>query len=181
MANMGITFLYGIIKQKKIYEPAKILEALHQEVSVALKQKKTGNNNGMDLTILRIEKNENLDNTKITFAGAKHNIFYYENGKVQELRGTRKSIGGIQNENTQFKNHEISLPQGSLIYLGSDGLEDQNNSKRKKFGRKRIKAIIENTHHLPLSKQKEKFELALEEHMQDTLQRDDILWMGVKI
>ena len=34
---------------------------------------------------------------------------------------------------------------------------------------------------LSLAEQKEKFKQSLLQHMQDSLQRDDILWMGLKI
>lgn len=68
-----------------------------------------------------------------------------------------------------------------MIYLGSDGLEDQNNKKRKKLGRKKLKSIVQDYHNLPLDKQKEIFEKTLDEHMQDEFQRDDILWMGLRL
>jgi len=182
MANMGMMFLHSIIKQEKIYDPAKILENLHKQVAQTLKQQKTGNNNGMDIALLSLEKIAN-EKVQIKFCGAKRPLYYIETHQkeIKELKEIRKSIGGIQNIDKHFETQTLELSQGSLIYLGSDGLEDQNNSKRKKFGRKRIKSIIENTHHLPLSEQKEVLENDLEEHMQDTLQRDDILWMGIKL
>lgn len=182
MANMGITFLYSIIRQKKLTDPAEILKLLHREVSVSLKQAKTGNNNGMDIALLSIERLEN-DNTKIAFCGAKRPLYYIENGQkeLKELKETRKSIGGIQNKDRKFETQEIVLSKNSLIYLGSDGLEDQNNLKRKKFGVKRIKGILEENAQLSLSQQKEVIENALKNHMKDTLQRDDILWMGIRM
>lgn len=183
MANMGMMFLYSIIKQNKIYNPCDILEKLHQEVSVALKQEKTTNNSGMDVTILRIENVNNQKSKKIIFSGAKHNILYFDIQKksISELKGTRKSIGGFQNVQKKFETHEFDLHAGDLIYLGSDGLEDQNNTKRKKFGRTKIKSIIQENYHLPLQQQREKFEQALQQHMEGELQRDDILWMGLKV
>jgi len=181
MANMGMMFLYSIIKHKKMTSPAAILETLHQEVSIALKQSRTGNNNGMDITLLRLEECVETQKKKLIFAGAKHNLFYFEKDIVKELKGNRKSIGGIQNESIQFQDSEVCLSAGSLVYIGSDGLEDQNNAKRKKFGKHKIKQIIQEIHHLSLSEQQTKFEEALDKHMENTLQRDDILWLGIRL
>lgn len=179
MTLIGVNLLDKIIKIEKLYHPDLILEALHKEVQYFLKQKHTYNNNGMDVAIITLEKQ--LDKTKLTFSGAKHNILVWSNEELQEYKGTRRSIGGIQNEETRFENQEIFLEKGDLIYLGSDGLEDQNNTKRKKFGREKVRSIIQENHHLLLSEQKEKFEHALNQHMKESRQRDDILWMGIKI
>ena len=93
MANMGMTFLYSIIKEKKIFRPAQILEALHHEISVSLKQEQTGNNNGMDVSILRIERNNTINEVNIMFAGAKQDIIIFESEKnlIQELRSCFKT------------------------------------------------------------------------------------------
>lgn len=159
--------------------PANILNQLHQEIQTTLQQKKTNDNNGMDMVVLALKKQ--ADSVNLTFAGAKNNVLIYSNQEQIELKGTRKSIGGIQNEQIEFENQSISLQKGSLIYAGSDGLEDQNNKKRKKFGRRKLKKLLSENIDLPLDRQKEKIEQVLENHMQGTHQRDDILWLGVKI
>lgn len=102
-------------------------------------------------------------------------------GNLRELKGTRKSIGGIQNESIQFHNQKLTLHKGDLLYLGSDGLEDQNDIKRKKFGRNNIKKLLMDIMDLPLVHQKNKVDSTLDNHMQGTDQRDDILWMGIRM
>ena len=179
MTLIGANLLDKIVELEGVEQPSLILEKLHQEVQNLLKQKYTHNNNGMDAVVISLEKRGSQE--KLIFAGAKNNILLWTNNEIKELKGTRKSIGGIQNEEIQFENQESILQKGDLIYLGSDGLEDQNNSKRKKFGRNRIKSIIQENHHLSLSEQKQKFEQALGQHIEGTLQRDDILWMGVRL
>ena len=180
MTLIGTNLLDKIITVEGLHHPDLILEALHKEVQYFLKQKDTQNNNGMDAVVITLEKIQGT-RVKLTFSGAKNNLLVYNNRELQELKGTRKSIGGIQNEEKRFENQEVILEGGDLLYLGSDGLEDQNNSKRKKFGRNRIKSIIQENYHLPLSEQKQKFEQALGQHMEGTLQRDDILWIGLQL
>ena len=133
----------------------------------------------MDAIVVTLEQYEG--GTQVTFAGAKNNLLFTLNQELHELKGTRKSIGGFQDEITQFTSQQVHLPLGSTLYLGSDGLEDQNNLERKKFGRKRLKGLLSSLSDTPLINQKASIEKALNNYMQGSEQRDDILWMGVSI
>ena len=179
MTLIGANLLDKIVEELLIDNPADILLYLHQEVQLLLKQEETGNTNGMDAVVITLE--EDQDFKLITFAGAKNSLYYFSNEQLKELKGTRKSIGGIQNEDIQFEEQKVSIYSGDMIYLGSDGLEDQNNSKRKKFGRKYLKNLLISIAKLPVQEQKRNINEALNHHMQGVDQRDDILWMGIKI
>ena len=181
MTLIGANLLDNIIRVNNIQDPAAILSHLHTQVKIALHQEETNNNNGMDAVVIALNVNDDLAPIHLTFAGAKNNLSIWSNAELLELKGTRKSIGGIQNEAIQFESQERSLNKGDLLYLGSDGLEDQNNQKRKRFGRKRLKELLIQLHQLPLAQQKQQIETALATHMQGTEQRDDILLIGVKI
>jgi serine phosphatase RsbU (regulator of sigma subunit) len=100
---------------------------------------------------------------------------------LQEIRGERKSIGGKQNENKQFKTHTFELEKGSLVYLSTDGFADQNNLQRKKIGEESFKALLLKSAHQPLSEQASCLLQALAEHKQDLPQRDDILVIGFRL
>jgi len=155
-----------------------VLNQLHEEVQSVLKQRYTTNNKGMDAIVVSLEKQPGQ--TMIQFSGAKNNLYYYTDD-LYELKGDRKSIGGIQDESIGFTNQQLVLPAGGMLYLGSDGLEDQNNHTRKKFGRKRLQTLLSYAATLPVDEQKTKIEEALKQYMQDAEQRDDILWMGIQI
>jgi ligand-binding sensor domain-containing protein len=183
MTLIGNSLLDKIVKSFKITQPAEILSHLHSDVFDTLKQKYNGNNYGMDAIVISItptEKNTSL----IEFAGAKNSIFYLNSQKpsqITEIKGSRKAIGGQQNENINFENHTFELPKDSLLYLGSDGYIDQNNLQRKRFGSDNfIQLIIQNAH-LPLSEQRLIFEQTINAYSQGTLQRDDILLLSIKI
>ena len=181
MTLIGTHLLDNIIRVHNIHDPATILNRLHIDVQNALHQKQTQNKNGMDAIAITLETPENLSQTKLSFSGAKNNLLIWSDQALLEIKATRKSIGGIQNEEVQFQSQEIYLNQGDMAYLGSDGLEDQNNKKRKRFGRKRLKDLITEIHPLTLPQQKHQFEAVLAEYMIDTDQRDDILLIGVKV
>ncbi|MEO1655960.1 MAG: SpoIIE family protein phosphatase, partial [Bacteroidota bacterium] len=117
----------------------------------------------------------------LTFAGAKNPLFYIRPNytEIQEIKGDRLSIGGQLKGNQSFTRHEIILEEQTLIYIGSDGFEDQNNAKRKKLGKSRLKRNLLKIANLPLSVQRNHLEFFLKEHMKGTTQRDDILLIGV--
>ena len=178
MTLIGANLLDKIIRIRQVTQPNDILNQLHEEVQAVLKQHYTTNNKGMDASVVSLEKKNGQ--TIIQFSGAKNNFYYYSDG-LYELKGDRKSIGGIQDESIRFTNQQLTLPAGGMLYLGSDGLEDQNNRERKKFGRKRLQVLLSNIATLPVDDQKTKIEKTLEHYMQDTEQRDDILWMGIQV
>lgn len=183
MTLIGNTLLDKIVRVWDITDPTQILSRLHEEIAIVLRQEDTKNDDGMDLVVVCMEK-ESENNTKIIFSGAKSNLYYIiASGKpvVQVLKGTRKSIGGKQNPSKIFENQEIILPKNSFIYAGSDGLQDQNNTERVRFGERNIIKILEENCHLSLAEQKQALEHALNTHMKNTEQRDDILWIGVRV
>lgn len=182
MSLIANTLLDKIIRVWHIYSPKDILNQMQHEVSTVLRQDDTGNNNGMDMAVVCMEKNDN-GSRHITFAGAKRPFYFLlpDADMISELEGDRKSIGGFQNPDIQFSNKSIILPQNSLLYVGSDGIADQNNLKRKRLTESKLKsALIENAK-FDMPTQKEKLENLIIEHMKDTTQRDDMLWIGVKI
>lgn len=181
MTLIANTLLDKIVRVWDISSPALILTRLHEEVRIVLRQEETQDNNGLDASILSIERTNN--NYKIIFAGAKSDIYYIpaHSKELIELKGTRKAIGGLQNDTKEFRNQEFIIPENTHIYLGSDGLTDQNDIKRKKIGNKRIKKILLENVRLSIKEQGQKIEEVLKNHMKGTLQRDDILWMGIRL
>ena len=182
MTLIGRTLLDKIIRFNNIIDPAIVLTQLHEEINKLLRQKYTNNNSGMDLCVLCIHPSKD-DKTKVIFSGAKSDIYCIpaRQNQIIELKGDRKSVGGRQDESKAFQNKEIILEKDSLVYVGSDGLVDQNDVKRKKFGKKRLRKLIEEHTGQCLSQQFHTIEQALDQHQIDTDQRDDILLLGFKI
>ncbi|MCS6820290.1 MAG: tetratricopeptide repeat protein [Microscillaceae bacterium] len=182
MTLIGNNLLDKIIRVWDIHNPAQILNRLHDEVQTVLRQKDTSNNSGMDLAVV-VYRALDTQTLEITFSGAKRPLYYLPKGetKIQELKGDRKSIGGEQNEEKEFTNQVIQLPVDSILYMCSDGFADQNNDKRKRFGEKQMLEILEKNSHLPLKEQHTALEKAMQEHIQNTEQRDDMLVLGIQI
>ncbi|WP_027000386.1 SpoIIE family protein phosphatase [Eisenibacter elegans] len=181
MSLIGNTLLDKIVRVWNITDPAEVLTRLHEEVRTVLRQEETKNNNGMDMVLISFQRSQNQ--TQLAFCGAKNSLYYIlpQGQEVLELKGDRRAIGGEQNENKRFHTQHLTLPPGTLVYLGSDGIEDQNNLKRKKFGARYLRQILLENAQSPLHVQKLQLGAALAEHMAGTAQRDDMLLIGFKI
>ena len=92
---------------------------------------------------------------KIVFSGAKRPFFYITRPGFFEIKGDRKPIGGHQKETDRsFTNHEIDIDSEIAFYLTTDGFVDQNDSKNKKYGSRRLKQFLREHAHLDMAQQK---------------------------
>ncbi|NIK73432.1 serine phosphatase RsbU (regulator of sigma subunit)/tetratricopeptide (TPR) repeat protein [Thermonema lapsum] len=183
MSLIGNMLLDKLIKLQNLTEPDAVLHKLHKEVRLALHQGESENRDGMDVGLATIE-DKDRETVVVTFAGARRPLYYIEKGTTEPkmVKGTRRSIGGIQNEELGFERHVIEMPKGSYIYLGSDGFIDQHDAaERKKFGEKRFLQLLASVAHEPLEKQKEVLEQTLREYMRGAEQRDDISLVAVRV
>ncbi len=183
MSIIGNTLLNEIVNVQQIFDTGKILENLHMGIRTKLRQAESTNQDGMDIALCMIEIDEKDKNTfHLSFSGAKRPLYYWQKNELKEIKGDRKSIGGWQQEvHRTFETKQATLRKGDIIYLCSDGIVDNPNSRRKKFGVSRFKSIIETNNHKKMAEQEKIFLKAIEEHQQDTEQRDDITVMGIKL
>jgi len=180
MSMIGNEMLNNIIIKQKVDEPAQILAQMHKDVRFALKQDETvdSTHDGMDVCICVIDKNEN----KLTFAGAKRPLYYVQNNEFYEIKGDKKPIGGRQKEEDRtFTNNEIELQSGMMIYLTTDGYQDQHNIDQEKYGVKRFRGLLHSIADKPMEKQKNLLEKELNEFSQGEKNRDDVAVLGVRI
>ncbi len=180
MSMIGYSLFNQIINEKKIFQPAEILEMMHIKIKQALKQEETHNRDGMDVIVCAIEPKDKK--FSVQFAGAKLPFYYTQNHEIQECKGSKKALGGIESRiKKAFKNHEFSFEAGTRLYLASDGYIDQNDAKREKLGKKQFYAVLQQVHTQPLATQKQKLEELLDTHQGTENQRDDITVMGIKL
>ena len=185
MSMITSRMLNEITIEKKVHSPKEILEQMDIAVKKALRQDKTSNNDGLDISLCSIENKS--DKNKIIYCGAKRPLFYYQkskkNNKIITVKGTRRSIGGIKRilNKAKFENNELILTKDAVIYLTTDGYIDQNDSNRKRIGTETFIDILNKIKEEPLKKQKEILEQKLFSHMKDTEQRDDITMLGIKL
>ncbi|MEM6297863.1 MAG: SpoIIE family protein phosphatase, partial [Bacteroidota bacterium] len=178
MSMIGNALLNEIVIERDVREPAEILENLHLELRNALHQEGGANEDGMDVSICRIEGNE------VVYSGASQSLIYYDasEGKVKKHRGTRRSIGGRQRGGKAFEQETFLLEKGSIIYLYTDGIIDQNSPDGgRKFGSVKFFELIQSIASLPLNEQGNEIQEALNNHQRSMEQRDDVSVLGIRL
>lgn len=184
MSMIGNRILNEIVNERKVHNPKEILNMLNNGIKHALKQDKTDNNDGMDVCLCMMER-QNQDKIKVTFTGAKRPLFYFKKDKnhIETIRGDRKSIGGVRSKKSKIKftNQEIILKKGDVMYLTTDGIIDQNAPNRKRFSTPRLVELLNKIALEPLNTQRTEIENALDKHQQDEMQRDDITLIGLRL
>jgi len=182
MSIIGNTLLNQIVLEKNIHTPNEILSNLHNNIKIALKQDTSKNTDGMDVALCCFEKQYDKDTFKITFAGAKNDLYYLKNQTLKVVKGNRSSIGGIHSHSDlDFTNHIFYLDKGDSLYLASDGFADSCNAKRKKFGEGDFQNMILAYQALSMPIQKDAFWQELSAFRGTAEQRDDITLLGLRL
>ncbi|MCF8266171.1 MAG: SpoIIE family protein phosphatase, partial [Melioribacteraceae bacterium] len=177
MSMIGNTLLNDIVNKFGVDDAGEILNMLDKNIIEELnKNVNTGTLDGMDLGLIVYD---NVKNT-VSYSGAGRPLFYFTNGELTEVKGTRKSIGDIKKDKV-FTTEIINIENETMFYFLSDGYIDQNNFEGKKFGTRQFREVITEIHKYDLSKQKEILISRLDEFKGDEPQRDDVTVIGIRI
>ncbi len=185
MSMIGIRLLGELINENKIYRPSVILETMHAKINSALKQDVSENNDGMDIAICRFNRVEGQQwQWEMQYAGAKQPIFIYrkQTKEVETVEADRRGIGGESYaEVFFFTEQNVTLYNGDRIYMTTDGIKDQNNIMRKRFGTNRVKMMLSATYTDHIEDQKMFVDTLLNNWQGLEEQRDDISLWGFEI
>ena len=202
MSMLGVSLLNEIIRKEDTTSASQVLDLLREQIKISLKQtgKMMEQKDGMDIVFCSI----NVKTGKIQFAGANNSLYVVRNssevlfvdnkpvlerfqhvGKeanLYEIKSDYQPIGIFVRE-IPFTLHEFQLQTGDVLYLCSDGFEDQYGGENdRKYMSKNLKKLLLEISQLPLSDQKELLNEALISWMGNKIaQVDDILIFGIKI
>lgn len=179
MSMLGISSLNEIVNNHKVLKANKILEQLREKVITSLNQQNLNypTYDGMSLSLCVIDK----DKKTLEYAGAYNNLLYYTNYEQKILYADRIPIGVSYHNEKNYKTQKIILQPGDIIYMYSDGYQDQFGGENdKKFTSRRLKNTFFTVHQLPMADQKQILEETLSDWMNGHEQTDDITIMGIR-
>jgi serine phosphatase RsbU (regulator of sigma subunit) len=179
MSLLGITYLNEITSQSAILSAGQILDELRKSIIKALDQKGVSgeNKDGMDMALCIFD----FKNMELQFAGANNPLYILRNNEILETKGDKMPVA-IHERMQEFANHTIRFEKGDVLYMFSDGYEDQfGGPKGKKFMAKALKQLLLSVGNLSMKEQKAEIERNFEEWKGDLDQMDDVLMIGVKI
>ena len=135
--------------------------------------------NIIDIALCIIDSESN----SLQFAGAHNPVMIIRNGYLKMLKSDNFHVGDPASSNNRFTNTEVDLNAGDVIYLYTDGIASQLNSKWNDSAGI-LSELLTTIYYLPLTEQTEYINYALSKSpkSQEIIdQTDDILLVGIRI
>ena len=180
MTLLGINLLNSIVKENRILDPAKILDELDKRLVDILPRSMTQNslNDGIEMTVCAMEENRD----ELAYACAGSRFLIYSNNSFTMLKGDNKHIGDrIPDDFKFYGTHYTPYSSSDLIYLFTDGLQDQFGGENdKKFSFRRVLEMLEKHAQLPLPDQRVEIEKTINSWIGNKQQTDDITLISIK-
>lgn len=136
---------------------------------------------GMDMTVCCIDQ----QNMTMQYAIANQTATIIRNGSPIKLRGDRMPIGkSIIAHNQNFKTLTLPLQDGDMLYMYSDGIQDQMrtvNGERTRFSSQRLQSTLADISPHPTDQQLVTIQHIISEWQGDALQMDDMTLIGIRI
>lgn len=181
MTVLGKTLLNKVVMDHEETRPDSILEQLDEQLLLALGAREERNiADGMDISIFTYHKSKRT----VQISGAKNDTYLVRDGEIEVIKASVSPIGGSKlhyRKSKSFTSQEFSLKQGDMLYMASDGFQDQFGGKDKeKFTRRRFRELLSNLGKLPVSEQRHVLERTFKEWKKQEDQLDDILVVGIR-
>ncbi len=183
MSIIGYDLLSQTIRLRKITEPKDILEQLQNQLLEMLDLKRIQSTDGIALSICKFDKNP--DNVKLTFAGSDSTIYIHKmaDNTLLKLKGSRRQTGinGEVFNKKPFEQEELVIEYADRVIQFSDGIIDQCNDKRIRYGSPRFMNILTKNQQTAISEVGKRIVSDITIFMGDAGQRDDISVLGFNI
>ncbi|OFX26003.1 MAG: hypothetical protein A2033_10740 [Bacteroidetes bacterium GWA2_31_9] len=133
----------------------------------------------MDITISVFDKKIN----QIKVASSMQSVYLILDKQITIINGDLTSIGEkIREIKKEFKLHEFNYNKEAIVYMFSDGYQDQfGGENNKKFTENGIKSMLFEIHEMPMDEQLDFIKQNLYNWKGIKKQTDDILLVGLKI
>lgn len=140
MSIIGASILNQTLHETASIKPEEIIGTLRFKLMKLLKQDSSTNSDGMEIGLLCFD----CDEEKITFAGSRINLYQVKsNGDIIEHTADKQPIGGYGYKNFKgYTSQKITPEIDDVLFLTSDGLQDQYSADNKKFGKKRLRDLF---------------------------------------
>ena len=117
----------------------------------------------------------------IQFASAGHTLYIARNGNIVEEKGDPYPVGYFFGRQSPFSSKEITLQEGDVMYMTSDGYTEQFGGKdMKMFGYKKFKKLINGCKDQSMEEQREQFYQTFNNWKGGSKQIDDVCVLGLR-
>ena len=179
MSMIGTSLLNEIIIEKGIKDTDKILFEMRTQIIKSLNQEEEGaQKDGMDISLCKL----NMKKKIVEFSGAHNSLIHVSGEELKTYRGDHQPVGLLLGDKKPFTKHKVKLKKDDMLYIYSDGYQDQFGGKKgKKYMAAKFKQQLSK-----LSKETEDQHLVMlgqefSSWINDYEQIDDVCVMGVRI
>ena len=163
-------------------DTSEILSHLNKGIKSSLKQSDSNEStrDGMDIALCSVDSTACI----VKYAGANRPLWIIRSGQkeVQEIKATKKAIGGFTEDSQHFDTHVVQLQQGDTFYISTDGYADTFGGKEnKKITTKKFKEVLLSIQDKSMADQEMHLGSFVEDWKAGTEQVDDILVIGVRL
>lgn len=181
MSIIFSNFLDKVVVDEGMRDPGQILESICARLTSKMKERKITEKDfkdGMDTSIIYLNNYNEL-----TYAGARNPIYIIKEGELQEIKGTRRSVGMIDNRYKEpFQNHKLQVNSMDKIFLFSDGFPDQKGGPAgKKFFYQPFKDLLVNISKGSITGADEELNNVYNDWRGSHEQFDDVLVVGIEV
>lgn len=179
MSMLGLTFLHEIVNKDGIVQANEILNRLRSYIIRALSKKDelSETRDGMDLSLVVIDR----EKQSLEFAGAYNPLVLVRDGQVLVTKGDKMPIGKHFGEEGPFTNHLIDLKNRDMIYMFSDGFQDQfGGEKDSKYKSKPLLSFLHNISTESVENQLSRLDEEFLAWKGKTEQVDDVIILGIR-
>lgn len=181
MSMIGNNLLNRAIVENGLKEPGMVLRHMDASLNNMLKDDAEGLavNDGMDLSLCMIDHNNNV----LEFAAAQSSMLMVQNGEPNLFQGSKFSIGGFgSSADKDFETTKLSYNTSDMVYMFSDGYQDQFGGKKgKKFYKKNLIKLLESASDGPMKEQELTVLETFVNWKGNGMQMDDVTVMGIRL
>lgn len=164
--------------EEKIVETDKLLDKTRELVISQFARSGEDVKDGMDISLCAWNKKTN----ELQWSGANNPLWIIRNGsgQIDEIKPDKQPIGAHSDPNP-FTAHTIELNKGDVIYIFTDGFQDQFGGARgKKFKASQLKQLLLDNQSLSMNDQKQLLSTTFQKWKRELEQVDDVCVIGVR-
>ena len=177
---MGTAFINELVSEKPDISPSELLNDLRLRVIDGLQQKGVAGEarDGMDISLCLL----NTSTLEVIFAGAYNPLYIIRERQLLTLDADAQPVGYFTGDLKPFNEHKKQLNKGDVIYMSTDGYQDQFGGDRgKKFMKGKFKKMLVEVSNKPLNEQRAYIDELMKNWMSGYDQIDDMCLLGFKV
>ncbi len=171
--------LNRIVQEDKTTDPSKIMAELHQHLSDRILHSETDflHKDGLEIGIATIDRQAK----QLSFVGAKNSAYHVSKGSMTNFRGKKLVVGMPSFRPEELENQVITYESGDVLYMATDGMQDQLGYDKQKYMVKRFREFLVEIHQQSLYKQEVMLDKEFMTFKGTARQTDDIVVIGIKL